>query len=133
MKSLYESILSSTKSGRYIPLTDDYLYYKGAVSEENKYKIFIFSIGKNSKNSKFIKYRTDKLVYKTKDGRYFCMLYAGIDTYEVWINTEEELNNMLKLWELYHEYNNTKNDKIKSKAAELADYLAKNMEIKDKA
>lgn len=133
MKSLYESILSSTKSGRYIPLTDDYLYSKGAVSAENKCKTFIFSIGKNSKNSKFIKYRTDKLVYKTKDGRYFCMLYADINTYEVWINTEEELNNMLKLWELYHEYNNTKNDKIKSKAAELADYLAKNMEIKDKA
>lgn len=133
MISLYESILSSTKSGRHIPLTDNYLYSKGAVSAENKCKTFIFSIGKNSKNSKFVKYRTDKLVYKTKAGKYFCMLYALNGTYEVWINTEEELNNMLKLWELYHEYNNTKNDKIKSKAAELADYLAKNMEIKDKA
>lgn len=133
MKSLYESILSSTKSGRYIPLTDDYLYSKGAVSANNKNNTFILSIGKKSQNSKFIKYRNEKLVYKTKAGRYFCMLYAGVDTYEVWINTEEELNNIIKLWELYHEYNITKNDNIKSKAAELADYLSKNMEIKDKA
>lgn len=133
MKTLYESILSSTRSGRYIPLTDDYLYSKGAVSANNKNQTFVLSIGKNSKNSKFIKYRNEKLVYKTKAGRYFCMLYALNSTYEVWINTEEELNNMIKLWELYHEYNITKNDKLKSKAEELADYLAKNMEIKDKA
>ena len=61
------------------------------------------------------------------------MLYGLDGTYEVWINTEEELNNIIKLWGLYHEYDMTKNDKIKSKAVELADYLAKNMEIKDKA
>lgn len=133
MKTLYESILSSTKSGRYIPLTDDYLYSKGAVFANDKNNVFILNIGKNSKNSKFVKYRMEKLVYKTKAGKYFCMLYALNSIYEVYINTEEELNNMIKLWELYHEYNITNNDKIKNKASELADYLAKNMEIKDKA
>ena len=132
MKTLYESILSSTKSGRHIPLTDDYLYSKGAVSSDNKCKTFILNISKLS-NSKFIKYRNEKLVYKTKAGRYFCMLYGVDGIYEVWINTEEELNNIVKLWCLYHEYNMTKNEKIKSKTAELADYLVKNMEIKDKA
>lgn len=131
MQSLYESILSSTKSGRHIPLTDDYLYSKGAVAAENKCKTFILNISKIT-NSKFIKYRNEKLVYKTKAGRYFCMLYGTDGTYEVWINTEEELNNIIKLWGLYHEYNMTKNDKIKSKAEELADYLVKNLEIKDK-
>ena len=60
------------------------------------------------------------------------MLYGTDGTYEVWINTEEELNNIIKLWGLYHEYNMTKNDKLKSKTAELADYLVKNLEIKDK-
>ena len=60
------------------------------------------------------------------------MLYGTDGTYDVWINTEEELNNIIKLWGLYHEYNMTKNDKLKSKAAELADYLVKNLEIKDK-
>lgn len=131
MKSLYESILSSTKSGRHIPLTDDYLYSKGDVSADNKCKTFILNISKLT-NSKFIKYRNEKLVYKTKAGRYFCMLYGLDGTYEVWINTEEELNNIIKLWGLYHEYNMTKNDKLKSKAEELADYLVKNLEIKDK-
>lgn len=132
MKTLYESILSSTKSGRHIPLTDDYLYSKGAVSADNKCKTFILNISKLT-NSKFIKYRNEKLVYKTKAGRYFCMLYGVDGTYEVWINTEEELNNIIKLWGLYHEYNMTKNDKLKSKAEELVDYLVKNLEIKDKA
>ena len=89
MKSLYETILSSTDAGKNAKLTDEYILSKGF----DKYSGgFMKYIGDKNKESLW--------VYGPVKSGYFAQIWDEEYTYEIWINTKVDFNDFVKMKEL---------------------------------
>lgn len=121
MKSLYETILSSTDAGKNAKLTDEYILSKGF----DKYSGgFMKYIGDKNKESLW--------VYGPVKGAYFAQMWDEENAYEIWITTKVDFNDLVKMKELELKAR-LENDKSAAKEANiLSSNLLKRVKIKEK-
>lgn len=120
MISLKESILSSTKSGRYIHLTDEYIISKGAV--QNKNVLLYTSDYKGGKQVHDI--------YKYKDN-YLITIFNDVFQGEIIIKYQNDLDILILYWDLLNQLRYSKNKKLEEEVYKVFDKLLKQVEIKE--
>lgn len=102
MKSLYESILSSTKAGRFAKLTEEYLESLGFDTKQN-----IIS----KENFPFYIYRYNGRFYVKIQRLFSDDLKHSIDTIKFYVDTIAEFEKVMAYWNANLEGNNKEIEK----------------------